>query len=160
MVKGFSGIRRYFEEIIKKMRRAILGCYGVMVILIFSCKTVQKIDNDKLFGPTWELEYLSGPRIAFQGLFKEKKPKIYFEKDTKKVMGNAGCNGYSADYRLNGKSISFSEPGPNTMMYCGEGEQHFLKALGKVDSYRIDEAGKLNLLVGPIPMLRFHKTDE
>lgn len=142
------------------MRPSILGCCFLWVLLFFSCKTTQSLNKETLFGPTWELEYLSGPRIAFQGLFREKIPKISFQKDANKVVGNTGCNGYSAGYELSGRSISFSEAGPTTMMYCGEGEQYFINAMRKVDGYKIDENGKLNLLVGTVPMLRFHPLSE
>ncbi|WP_149277025.1 META domain-containing protein [Pareuzebyella sediminis] len=142
------------------MKLAIVASYFLAALVFFSCKSTQEIKGDGLIGPTWELEYLSGPRIAFQGLFRERKPKISFQKDTKKVEGNAGCNGYTTDYKLNGRSISFSQPGPTTRMYCGEGEKHFLNAMRKVDGYNIDENGKLNLLAGPVPMLRFHPVNE
>lgn len=99
----------------------------IFALIIFSCSSTKKMANDALFNGAWELEYLSGPRIAFNGLYPDKKPKITFNKTTNSVSGNNSCNGYSADYRLDGNEISFGEPGPTTMMYCGEGENFFLK---------------------------------
>ena len=113
-------------------------------------------DKD-LLGTAWELEYLSGPRIAFQGLFPDKKPQITFNPTAQKVEGNSGCNGYSADYTLNGDNLSVGEPGPTTMMYCGEGEKFFLNTIQKVNRYFIDEDGKLNLAINEVPMMRFKK---
>ena len=104
---------------------------------------------------TWELEYLSGPRIAFQGLFPDKKPRITFDPTTQQVTGNNGCNGYSAPYTVEGNAISFGEPGPTTMMYCGEGEKFFLNTIKKVTHYAVDADGKLNLMIDEIPMMRF-----
>ncbi|HYH56091.1 MAG TPA: META domain-containing protein, partial [Anseongella sp.] len=75
------------------------------------------MDRNQLFDTTWELEYISGPRIAFEGLFPDKKPRISFDKTTSEVSGHNSCNGYSAKYTLNGPGISFGEPGPTTMMY-------------------------------------------
>jgi hypothetical protein len=40
-------------------------------------------------------------------------------------------------------------------MYCGEGENHFRNIIRKVDGWRLTEEGKLELLLGDIPMMRF-----
>jgi len=130
----------------------------IFALIIGSCSSTKKMTNDTLFNTTWELEYLSGPRIAFTGLYPDKKPIIAFNKTTNRVEGNNSCNGYSADYTLNGDGISFGEPGPTTMMYCGEGETFFLNTIKKVSSYKIDNDGKLNLMVDDIPMMRFKKS--
>lgn len=68
------------------------------IALIFSsCATSKTADNTNISGKTWELEYLSGPRIAFAGLYPDKKPQITFSDSTKRVEGTNSCNGYSAD---------------------------------------------------------------
>lgn len=100
------------------------------VLLAESCGGPNSIE-EALYGPTWELEYISGPRIAFDGLFPEKKPQITFNKESGKVSGTDSCNGYSADYMLEGSSISFGEPGPTTMMFCGGSERQFLEMMKK-----------------------------
>lgn len=115
-------------------------------------------DSEKLFNTTWELVYISGPRIAFDGLFPEKKPQITFDKETHQVTGTDSCNGYSADFELDENTISFGEPGPTTMMFCGGGERQFLNMMQKIDSYII-EGGELNLLTGEVPMMRFKKVE-
>ncbi len=134
---------------------------GIMILtLLFgSCGSSKRANNDKLFGATWELDYISGKRIAFEGLYPDKKPQISFNRETGKAQGNNSCNGYSADYTLNGNAISFGEPGPTTMMFCGEGEKDFLNMMQKVNAYGFDAEGNLNLLMGDVPMLRFKKID-
>ncbi len=129
----------------------------VVTLLIASCGSTKGIDSEKLYGHNWELEYISGPRIAFEGLFPDKKPKISFNKKTSQVSGNAGCNWYSADYSLKGKEIAFGVPGPATQIFCGGGEKQFLNMMRKVDGYSFDAEGKLYLIVGEVPMLRFKK---
>jgi heat shock protein HslJ len=115
-------------------------------------------NNDALYSTTWELDYISGPRIAFEGLYPNKKPSIKFDKSTSQVFGNAGCNGYSAPYTLKGNSLTFGEQGPTTMMFCeGGGEQTFLQTIKKITSYSIDKDGKLNLIMNDVPMMRFKK---
>lgn len=129
----------------------------VLALAIGSCGSMKNTESGKLYGAIWELDYISGPRIAFEGLFPDKRPQITFDAKTNKVIGNAGCNGYSAEYTLKDKAISFGEPGPATMMFCGEGEGTFLKMMRKVDTYSIDTENRLNLMVGEVPLLRFKK---
>ncbi|WP_418511715.1 META domain-containing protein [Corallibacter sp.] len=128
---------------------------SLLVIAVISCNSSKSSSEDVLYNTQWELEHLSGPRIAFEGLFPDKKPQITFNKDTKKVTGNSGCNGYSASVTIDGNSISFGEPGPTTMMFCGEGENHFKNIIKKVNAYTIDEEGKLHLLLDDVTMMRF-----
>ncbi|MDC7999845.1 META domain-containing protein [Aequorivita todarodis] len=126
-----------------------------------ACGSKKEVNSsEQLYGTTWQLEYMSGPRIAFDGLFPNKKPEITFNKATSEVTGNNSCNGYSAKYTLNGKSISFGEPGPTTMMYCGEGEPQFLNMMKKINGYSFDADGKLNLMIGEVPMMRFKKVEK
>lgn len=128
-----------------------------ITFVITSCATKKNIDNEQLYNTTWELEFISGPRIAFSGLYPDRKPQLSFNKETNKVSGNTSCNGYSATFTLNGNSISFAEPGPTTMMFCGEGENVFLNMMKKIDTYSIDQDGKLNLMMNTVPMMRFKK---
>jgi len=43
------------------------------------------------------------------------------------------------------------------MMYCGEGEKFFVNTIKKVNRYKIDADGKLNLMMDDVPMMRFIK---
>ena len=134
-----------------------------LVLAIASCVSIKSnhasTDNDQLYNATWELEYISGPRIAFAGLYPDKKPQITFNQETHKVEGTNSCNGYSADYTIKKDAISFGEPGPTTMMYCGEGENVFLNMMKKINKFKIDAEGKLNLMLDEVEMMRFHKSD-
>ena len=127
-----------------------------LVLLLFTSCTTSK-SEEALYESTWELEYLSGPRIAFEGLFANKKPQLEFNKEESKAIGNSGCNGYSAQFKVDGNTISFGEPGPSTLMYCGEGETFFRNTIKKVNRFKIDENGKLNLMLNDVPMMRFKK---
>ena len=133
----------------------------ILSLVIASCgstkNTKTSTENDKLYNATWELEYITGPRITFNGLYPNKKPQIAFDKESKKAEGTNSCNGYSADYTITGDTITFGEPGPTTMMYCGEGEKVFLDMMKKINKFNIDADGKLNLMLNDVPMMRFHK---
>ncbi|MBW8242374.1 META domain-containing protein [Muricauda oceani] len=138
------------------MKTSIILFFAV-IVLAESCGG-PKSSEEALYGTTWELEYISGPRIAFDGLFPEKKPQITFDKESGKVSGTDSCNGYSADYELAENTIVFGDPGPTTMMFCGGSERQFLEMMKKIDGYSVED-GKLNLLVGEVPMMRFKKVE-
>lgn len=137
--------------------KSFVNFLTALLLLLSACGSLKSTGTDALYGQVWELEYLSGPRIAFEALFPDKKPEISFEKGIGQVVGNSGCNGYQAPYQVNGQEISFGEPGPSTLMYCGEGENHFRNIIRKVDGWRLTDEGKLELLTGDIPMMRFAK---
>ena len=141
------------------MKNKLVLFLSFIALLITACSTVKNTKSkDSLSNATWELEYISGPRIAFEGLYPNKKPEITFNTATNEVSGTSSCNGYSAKYTANEKTISFGEPGPTTMMFCeGGGEKTFLQMIKKVDNYSIDNDGKLNLNIGKVPMMRFKK---
>ncbi|WP_310379435.1 META domain-containing protein [Flavobacterium sp.] len=135
-----------------------LPVIAILAFLISACATTKITKTDDLSGITWELDYISGSRIAFEGLYPDKKPRITFDSATNQVSGTASCNGYSAKYTLNGNLISFGEPGITTMMFCeGGGENAFLQTIKKVNNYAIDKENKLNLMVDGVAMMRFKK---
>jgi len=138
------------------MKKSLYLLASMLTLLFVSCASTNT-NSKELFSSTWELEYMSGPRIAFDGLFPDKKPFIKFNEATSEVNGNASCNGYASKYTLNGSAISFEEPGPTTMMYCGNGEGQFLNMIKKIDKFSIDKDHKLNLMIGDVPMMRFKK---
>src|SRR5690606_23829219 len=148
---NFVSLKQHQQFTMKKLSVLAL----VSSFLFISCGA-GKDSSVVLFGSTWELEYISGTRIAFEGLFPDKKPQITFNPVSNEVFGNAGCNGYGSTYTLNGNTLIFGEPNPTTMMYCeGGGEAAFLQMIQKVTAYTIDADGKLNLLVDEVPMMRF-----
>ena len=109
---------------------------------------------------TWELNYITGPRIAFDGLYPDKKPTITFDLKENKVAGNNSCNQYFGTLKVDGSKINFKDAKIGmTMMPCpGEGENVYMNTLEKIDSYSISEDGKtLNFIMGDIAMMRFEK---
>jgi heat shock protein HslJ len=143
------------------MKKNILFLAAVFLFLFNSCSTSKNAGTDKaLYETTWQLEYISGPRIAFEGLFPEKKPEITFIKADNTVNGNSSCNGFSTSFELNGKTIKIETPKAMTMRYCeGGGEQVFLKTMEKINAYSFDKDNKLNLMIDEVPMMRFKKVN-
>ncbi len=112
-------------------------------------------ENEQLAG-NWELTYVSGPKIAFEGLYPNKKPNIIFNFANGIIQGNTGCNGFSSKFKLDANKIKI-EDGLQTMMFCeGGGEEAFKNMMRKTDSYKI-ENGNLVFYFGSVPVMRFKK---
>lgn len=126
---------------------------------LFSCKC-QKTDSVSKLDGTWELNYVTGPRIAFDGLYPNKKPTINFNTKDSQVSGNNSCNSFTGKLNVTGNKIDFTQPMAVTKMMCmdGQGEQVFMSTLQKITSYDITDDGKtLNFISGDIAMMRFTK---
>lgn len=102
------------------MKKHTLFSFALMSLSLVSCSTNMMSESNK-----WELEYISGPRITFQGLFPDNKPMITFTKMSGMVNGNSGCNPYNTAYKLNVSMIKFEQPAIATTAYCGDVEVLF-----------------------------------
>ena len=127
-------------------------------ILMAKLKAVTP-ESSKLDG-TWELNYISGSRIAFDGLYPDKKPQISFRLATNELGGNTSCNGFSSKITIDGSKINIAEPFVKTMIFCeGGGENTFLDMLKKVNRYTVTD-GNLNILtfmIDDVAVMRFTK---
>ncbi len=109
-------------------------------------------------GGVWVLNHISGPRMAFGGIYPGKKPFIEFNTREKKFSGNTSCNSFSGTLIADDNTISFNEPFIMTKMACpGEGEAIFTEMLQKVNSYSISSDTTLYFMTGDIVVMRFYK---
>lgn len=107
---------------------------------------------------SWELNYISGPRIAFNGLYPGKKPVINFDITQKRVSGNSSCNSFSGELVADDTTVNFTGPMMSTKMACpGEGEATFFEMLKKVNRYAVSSDTTLNFMMGDIAVMRFSK---
>ena len=142
------------------MKKGIITLSILCLIFIACHSTKSTVKSTTSLGGTWELNYITGPRIAFDGLYPDKKPTISFDSKENKVSGNNGCNQYFGALKVEGNKINFKDAKMGmTMMACpGQGENVYMKTLEKVDSYSISQDGKtLNFIMGDIVMMRFQK---
>jgi len=127
--------------------------------LFLSCSSGKKSSSQNSLSAlegTWQLNYITGPRIVFDGLYPDKKPKITFDLEKKKVSGNTSCNNFSGEVTASGHKIHFPEAMAMTKMACpGEGETVFLQTLKKVNSYDVTAGYTLTLLMDDVAMMRF-----
>lgn len=144
----------------RKNKLLLLSLFSILVSACCTTKTNEVKTSDSktaFYDYAWELEYISGPRIAFDGLYPEKKPYIMFKESESQFSGNTSCNGYSGKYTKKENNIHFGNA-IKTMIFCeGGGEETFLKMLGKINRFAFDSEGKLLLLTDDIPMMRFKK---
>jgi heat shock protein HslJ len=111
-------------------------------------------ESAKLSG-TWELNYISGPRIAFNGLYPDKKPVIAFKLDVNELGGNTSCNGFSSKITIDKNKITIAAPFAKTMIFCeGGGEETFLNMLRKVNKFAVD-GNTLTFLIDDVAVMRF-----
>ena len=132
---------------------------GVVLVSCNASKT-QKGDSVSKLEGTWELNYITGPRITFEGLYPNKKPTINFDIKENRVSGNNSCNSFTGKLVVTGNKIDFNQPMAVTKMMCmdGQGEQVFMSTLPKITSYDVTDDGKtLNFISGDIAMMRFTK---
>lgn len=115
-------------------------------VLLAACSTSSEkpVDN-KLYAHTWLLDSISEQVVPMDSLFPQKRPQLHFNESEKMVSGNDGCNGYSAPFTLEQSNLSFGEPGPSTLMYCGEGDLIFRNLMKEVRDFSIDQNEKLVL---------------
>lgn len=105
---------------------------------------------------TWELNYISGPRIAFEGLYPGKKPRMTFNLPDTTARGNSSCNNYSTAFHLDGNNIKFAEPMSSKMACEGNGEATFFSTLKTISKYSVSGT-TLNLIMGDIAVMRLEK---
>jgi heat shock protein HslJ len=130
----------------------------LLFIFIISSCAVKKVAEDKnQLNGTWELNYISGPRIAFEGLYPNQKPQLTFDVASNKLYGNTSCNSLSGALVIVENKIDFNAPMALTKRFCeGQGEQLFLESLKKTTRYSVSES-TLILLMDDIAIMRFIK---
>ncbi|MNQ46384.1 heat-inducible protein [compost metagenome] len=144
------------------MNKSVLWSLIVSLFLVAcnSAKTNKQVATSEQLNGTWELNYITGPKIAFDGLYPNKKPTIVFDIKENRFSGNNSCNSYTGGLNIEGSKISFKSPMAVTKMMCadGKGETVYMSTLDKIESYTVSEDGKtLNFLMGDILMMSFLK---
>lgn len=109
-----------------------------------------------LLNGNWELDYISGSRIAFNGLFPDQKPTITFNLPETKATGNGSCNNFNITFAIDGNNIKFNDPAATRMACPGDGEATFFNTLKKVTKYDVHD-NTLNLIMDDIAIMRFQK---
>lgn len=129
----------------------------VITIVLSSCSVTKKdaVEDYSNLAGKWELTYITGPRIAFQGLYPEAKPTIEFDLDEMKMNGVNSCNNYGGEIKIKkGQQIEFDKVHA-TMMACeGEGEMVYMETLKKIKTFKVD-GDVLSFFMDDVEMMRF-----
>lgn len=112
--------------------------------------------EDLTLNGTWELDYISGPRIAFEGLFPNKKPSITFNLPNTKASGSGSCNNFNVTFSMEGSNIKFGPPASTRMACPGDGESAFFRTLEKITKFSVND-NTLTFIMDDIAMMRFKK---
>lgn len=125
--------------------------------IVAKLKAQKKATAEQLkLNGTWQLNYISGAKIAFDGLFPDNKPTIIFDFPGEEATGNGSCNGYSIQVKTDGYRIHFGDA-LSTMMACeGNGEPVYFKTLKGVTSFSVHE-NTLTMIMDDIVVMRFTK---
>ena len=138
------------------MKKRLFICLFISAILLTACKSYQSGSTTPDLSGTWTLRYITGPRIAFDGLYPEKKPHVVFDVKKNNISGNTSCNGFSGEIDINGDNITISKV-IQTMMACeGIGEQTFTGMLPSITKYKVAN-NILSFYAGDVEMMRFSK---
>lgn len=117
---------------------------------------VESTSKALVINGTWEVDYLSGTRIAFDGLFPNKKPTINFDLPSTKATGSGSCNTYNTSFTIEGNKIKFGKLMSTEMACEGDGEAAFFKTLQTVTQYSVT-GNTLNLIMGDIAVIRLKR---
>ncbi|MCH5718386.1 META domain-containing protein [Niabella hibiscisoli] len=118
----------------------------------------QVVDNNiaSQLNGTWEVDYISGPRIAFEGLYPDKKPTITFNLPDTVATGNSSCNSFRSSIKIDGSKIRFGMPASTRMACPGAGESTFFKTLQSISQFSVS-GNTLNLIMGDIAVMRLQR---
>lgn len=134
---------------------------GQVLVLMNNKEEVARFEEsnavpDEMAG-TWELFYITGRRIAFQGLYPDNKPSITLQAGSGDLTGNTSCNAFNATFNHK-KGEKLFKPGAATLKACpGEGEQAFMEQFQRVDAYSVS-GDTLTFMAAGIPNMKFLKT--
>ena len=142
------------------MKKVFLSV-AILCLAFVSCNSTKSTaDNVSALEGAWELNYITGPRITFDGLYPDNKPTISFDVKENKISGNSSCNSFMGPLSVEKNKIDFKDSKiAMTMMACeGSGEGVFMSTLEKVETYKVSEDGKtLSFIMGDVEMMRFTK---
>lgn len=146
------------------MKNIILSSIIIIgLALLVACESSKRNSSSTTSGNaslngSWELNYITGPRIAFDGLYPGRKPVITFNTADTSFSGNTGCNNFRGRLISEGNNISFTNDIALTKMFCeGQGENVFIETLKKVNRFTITNDTTLTFIMGDVDMMRFSK---
>lgn len=148
------------------MKKIIFAVFALMITLV-SCDTIKNTTSTAnlstevaALNGSWELNYISGPKVAFEKLYPQKKPTMLIDVEKKSVSGNSGCNTYTGTLVAAEGIINFNQAFAVTKMMCAEsalGETTYFEILKKVTKFSVADGNTLQLFAGNLLLMKFQK---
>lgn len=116
------------------MNRGMLA--GMVSLFVMGCSVAPlTLQNDVTYIAEW---------IGDEPVVGRNPVSLTFSED--RAYGNAGCNHWFANYRLEGQKLRFSEIGSTRRMcaeHIMEQEQHFLELLAQIERWDVSNIDQL-----------------
>jgi heat shock protein HslJ len=106
---------------------------------------------------SWDLINITDLKIALSKLYPRQKPNLSFDLANGVVSGSTACNRFSGTVKIIDSSISIGELGMTKIACPGDGEQKFLEALKKTNTYALIDSVTLSLRTGDAEVMRFSR---
>ncbi len=106
---------------------------------------------------SWDLINITDLKIALSKLYPRQKPNFSFDLANGVVSGSTACNRFSGTVKIIDSSISIGELGMTKIACPGDGEQKFLEALKKTNTYALIDSVTLSLRTGDAEVMRFSR---
>jgi heat shock protein HslJ len=105
----------------------------------------------------WILLELNGIKVNDAELQNE-RPGLEFNTTEKRVAGTTGCNRFGAAITITGQTMKMGVVAATRMACAGDLEDRFLKAMGEVNEFKIDNLS-LYLMEGNTTKLMMRRPD-
>ncbi len=106
---------------------------------------------------SWDLINITDLKIALSKLYPRQKPNLSFDLANGVVSGSTACNRFSGPVKIIDSSINIGELGMTKIACPGDGEQKFLEALKKTNTYALIDSVTVSLRTGDAEVMRFSR---
>lgn len=140
----------------KILKSVFMLAVSVLVLVSVQSCGVTPVDQAKLDG-YWVLTEINGTKA--EEVFKGAIPSLEFNRTDSMIAGNAGCNRYFGQYKIDEQNQFLAPTIGSTQKLCLEDNQEaeFLKALGASAVLGFNEAGNLIFTKDNVVVLSFVK---
>lgn len=150
--QAFGGV--FVKVAFYKQEAEVLHLLDAENKVLATFKLLPEVTGQATLDGSWTLDYISGPRIAFNGLYPNEKPFLTFDSANAKVSGHSSCNSLNGKITVVGSQLKFGALASTKMACAGGGESLFLQTLEKINSYSVHD-NTLTLIMGDIAVMRF-----
>ena len=138
------------------MKNTITILLTLVVLATIGLTACTSTETATLENTTWVLESY-GEQGNLQSVLEDSEITAIFDSGKGSVSGSASCNGYLANYEVDGNQLSISGSGASTRMFCEdtmEQERRYLALLKDAETFKI-QGGQLLIFCSGNQVLKF-----